>query len=148
MEQRIGSIERVSGHTFDTIYDLLLTTKRVIAVIIHHPLDVPFQIGTTEAFFTGKRRKRSDRSERMKIAEDRLRLYREKTLDELVTDHRFNFEIPYVLVRDVDLHKGLFRSSIRFRVSTPAGGLKKIRFTFARGKYRDCLLYTSDAADE
>lgn len=142
MEKRIGSIERVSGHTFDTIYDLLFTTERIIAVIIHHPLDVPFKIGTAEAFFTGKRGKRSDFSERMKIAEDRLRLYEEKTLDELVTDHRFNFEIPYTQVQDLDLRKGLFRSGLRLRVSTPLGGWKKIRFTFPKKKYpeaRDLL---------
>jgi hypothetical protein len=142
MEERIGYIKRVSGHTFDTIYDLLFTTVRVIVVIIQHPLDVPFQIGTTETFFTGKRGKRNDRSERMKIAEDRLRHYEKKTLDELVTNQRFNFEIPYSKVQDVDLRKGLWRSSLRFRVSAPSGGLIKIRFTFTKKKYieaRDLL---------
>lgn len=137
MEQRIETIERVSGHTFDTVYDLIFTTKRIIAVIIHHPLDVPFQIGTTEAFFTGKRQKRNDLSERMKIAEDRLGLYEENSPDELVNDHRFNFDIPYNRVRAVDIRKGLFRSSLRFRISTPSGGLKKLRFTFTKKKYRE-----------
>lgn len=137
MEERIGSIERVSGHTFDTVYDLLFTTERIIVIIIHHPLDVPFRIGTTETFFTGKRGKRGELAARMSIAEDRLRLYKENNLDELVTGHRFNFDIPYLKVQDVSLRKGLFRSSLRFHVAFASGGSKTIRFSFAKKRFTE-----------
>lgn len=137
MEEKIGSIKRVSGHTFDTVYDLLFTTERIIAVIVQHPLDVPFKMGATELFFTGKRTKRADLSRRMKIAEDRLRLYQEKTFDELLIDHRFNFEIPYLKVKDVELHRGLFRSRLRFRFLVPSEVLKKIQFTFPKKQFKE-----------
>ena len=53
MERRIGFLERVSGHTYDTIYDLLFTTERVITLMVQHPTEVPHQFGITELLFGG-----------------------------------------------------------------------------------------------
>ena len=93
MEKNIGSLEQVSGHTYDTIYDLVFTTERVIAVIIQHPNDIMYKFGVSGMLLGGKLGGGNDRPQRMRIAEERRRDYEEKTFDELVDSHRFNFEI-------------------------------------------------------
>jgi hypothetical protein len=132
MEESIGSLERVSGHTYDTIYDLVFTTERIIAVIIRHPLDKSYQFGVAAFYFGVRPNSKHSRLERMKIAEHRRRLYKEEAFDELVAGHRFNFEIPYSKVRSVEVTRGLFRSRLKFSISTPSNVEHKIQFTLPK----------------
>jgi hypothetical protein len=135
METNIGILEQVSGHTYDTIYDLLFTSERVIAFVIHHPTDAPFKFGVTEFFFGGQMGKHSERIERRRVAEERRRLYKEKALDELITSHRSNFEIPYRAVTSVELTRGLFHSRLKFHISWPSNVRRTIHFTFAKDQF-------------
>lgn len=137
MEKSVGSLERVSGHTYDTIYDLVFTTERVIAVIVRHPLDASYQFGAAALYFGVRTMSKSSRLERIKIAEDRRRLYKEETFDELVAGHRFNFEIPYSKVRSVEVIRGLFRSRLIFNISTPVNAVHKIQFTLHKKNVPD-----------
>jgi len=134
MENNIGSLEWVSGHTYDTIYDLVFTTERIIAVIIQHPNDNIFKFGVAGMLLGGKLAGGNDRPRKMKIAEDRRREYKEKTFDELVGSHRFNFEIPYRTVTSVELSRGLFKSRLKFRISRPSIPKHKIQFTLAKNQ--------------
>ncbi len=92
MEKNIGFLRRVSGHPFDTVYDLVFTTERVIALIVEHPGDVPHKFGMMEMMIGGQLGKQGERVEKKRIAEERCRLYEEKGLDELTGLHRLNFE--------------------------------------------------------
>jgi hypothetical protein len=132
MEKSIGALERVRGHTHDTIYDLLFTTERVIAVIIEHPTDVPLRFGVTELFLGGQLLKQSQRPERMRIAEERRRAYKEKTLDELAVSHRFNFEIRYRVITSLEITRGLFQSRLKFHISGPSIAERTIQFTLTK----------------
>jgi hypothetical protein len=132
MEKSVGFLGRVKGHTYDTIYDLLFTTERVIAVIIQHPTDVPYKFGAMELFFGGQLAKQIDRPERKRVAEERRRLYEEKTLDELAVSHRFNFEIHYNMVKSVEVTRGLFRSQLKFHLSGPSVAGRSIHFTLTK----------------
>jgi len=132
MEKSIGFLGRVKGHTYDTIYDLLFTTERLIAIIVQHPTDVPYKFGAMELFFGAQLAKQSDRLERKRVAEERRRLYEEKTLDELAVSHRFNFEIRYSMVTSVEVSLGLFRSHLKFHVSGPSIAERSIHFTLTK----------------
>jgi hypothetical protein len=132
MEKSIGFLGRVKGHTYDTIYDLLFTTERLIAIIVQHPTDVPYKFGAMELFFGGQLAKQSDRLERKRVAEERSLLYEEKTLDELAVSHRFNFEIHYNMVKSVEVTRGLFRSQLKFRLSGPSIAGRSIHFTLTK----------------
>ncbi len=112
MERRIGFLERVSGHTYDTIYDLLFTTERVITLIVQHPAEVPHQFGITELLFGGLFSGKRERFQRKTSDEERLRAYEEKTFDELLAGHRFNFEIPYSMVTAMEVTRGWFQTRI------------------------------------
>jgi hypothetical protein len=142
MEQSIGLLERVSGHTYDTIYDLVFTTERVIALVVEHPADVAFKFGIAEMVLGGQLGKQSERLDRRRIGEERRKVYREKGLDELVASHRFNFEIPYGAVTSVRLIRGFFRPRLKFHISGPSIAARTIRFTLAENqvqKVRDLL---------
>jgi len=132
MEKSIGFLGRVKGHTYDTIYDLLFTTERVIAIIVQHPTDVPFKFGAMELFFGGQLSKQSNRLERKRVIEERRRLYEEKTLDELLVSHRFNFEIRYNTVMSFEVTRGLFRSQLKFHLSGPSNLRRSIHFTLTK----------------
>ena len=132
MEKSIGMLKQVKGHTYDTIYDLLFTTERVIAIIVQHPTDVPYKFGAMELFFGGQLAKQIDRPERKRVADERRRLYEEKTLDELAVSHRFNFEIHYNMVKSVEVTRGLFRSQLKFRLSGPSIAGRSIHFTLTK----------------
>lgn len=132
MEENIGSLERVSGHTYDTIYDLIFTTERVIAVIIQHPNDALCKFDATALLLGGRLARGKGRFQRMKIAEERRREYKENPFDELVAGHRFSFEIFYSTVTSVELTGGLFKSRLKFHISRPSTPERSIRFTFAK----------------
>ncbi len=132
MEKKIGILEQVRGHTYDTIYDLLFTTERVIALIIEHPTDVPFKFGITELFIGGKLAKQMERPERMKVVDERRHIYKEKTFDELVTFSRFNFEIPYRWLKEIELSKGIFQSRLRFHLIGENKKARTIQFTISK----------------
>ncbi len=137
MEKDIGTLEKVRGHTFDTIYDLHFTTERMIVLIIQHPLDLPYNPGITDLFLGARSGKKREMPERMKIAEDRRRLHREKNFDDLIANHRFNFEIPYEKVESVEIKRGLFHSRLKLSISGPSNSVKKIKFTLARKQTAD-----------
>jgi hypothetical protein len=117
MEERIGLLEKVSGHTYDTIYDLLFTTERIIAVLIQHPTDVSYKTNVMDLFIGGQLSKQRELPERRKLAEERRRACKEKPLDELVASHRLNFEIRYSAVTSVEVRRGFFRSHLKFHIA-------------------------------
>jgi hypothetical protein len=132
MEKDIGSLKKVSGHTFDTIYNLLFTTERAIALIIEHPLDIPRKPGAAGLLLGEGYTRRGERSEKRKIMEDRLILYEEQTFDELVSNNDFNFEIPYNKVDRVELTRGLFAARLKFHIPEKLRGESKFIFTLTK----------------
>jgi hypothetical protein len=132
MEKKIGSLQRVTGHTYDTIYDLLFTTERIIAVIIRHPNDTFHKIGLTGLLLGEGLAGGNNRFQRVKIAEERRREYQEKPLDDIVGSHRFNFEIRYDTVTSVEITRGLFKPRLIFHISRPSIPEHTVQFTLTK----------------
>ena len=138
METIVGSLVGVSYHTFDTVYDILFTTERVIAFLIQHPNDILHNRESWSEFFLGSMlTKRTEQSERAKIAQARRRGLQEKPVDELVALHPSNFEIRYSEVASVEIARGLFQSQLRFDASRPSTTRPIIRFTLSKRQIPD-----------
>ncbi len=135
-EKRIGFLTRVSGHTFDTLYDLIFTSQRVIAVIVSHPSDEPFRFGFKELFFGSRRNKwESLRAERP--AEERLHAYEDLSLEELLNRHRFSFQIPYHQVVQAEVSEGRFQKRLNFHLSGPTAPGRVVRFTLQKSQVEE-----------
>jgi hypothetical protein len=139
-ETILGVLEGVSYQTFDTIYDLIFTTRRVIAVIIRDPLDISYnKPGFQQIFFGELFTKRKEQLERNRIAEERHRATREKALDELGAIHPRNFEIRYDAIISVEVTRRLLRQSLIFHLSTSSQLERKICFSLPKEKVPDTL---------
>jgi hypothetical protein len=135
MEKIIDVLERVSGHTYDTIYDLVFTNERVLAVIVQHPSDEIHKIGLKGLLIGGRLAKGRIRPPGKGIAEERRRDYEDKTFDELMASHRFNFEICYNKVSSVEITRRVFKSHLKFRVSRPSIRDLTIHFTLTKNQF-------------
>jgi len=134
MEQIIGSLFGVSYHTFDTLYDLLFTTERVIACIIQHPNDFHYRLGLKEFFFGNSLSKRKEQFKRTEIAQKRRHRLQAKPISELVTLHPLNFEIRYSEVTSVEIKRGLFQTQLKLDTSKLPTTKQVIRFTIRKSQ--------------
>ena len=132
MERRIGFLEGVSGHTYDTIFDLLFTSERVIVLLVQHPSEVEIKFGATELLFGNLLSKSKDRFEKKKTAEERFDKYGGKTFEELLAGHRFNFEIPYDTVDSVEINRGFFQSRLKFHLNDSSTRGPDLQFTLSK----------------
>ena len=137
MEKSIGFLRRVSGHTFDTIYDLVFTSERVIACIVEHPGDVQRKYGMTEMIMGSQLGKHGERLEKRRIADERRRLYEEKGLDELKSLHHLNFEIHVRDIASIEIRRGLLESTIKFFLSDDSRPVRTIRFRLKRNQVEE-----------
>jgi len=135
MEKVIGFLQQVSGHTYDTIYDLVFTNERVIAVIVQHPSDEIHKIGLKGLLLGGRLAKGRIRPPGKGIDEERRRDFEEKTFDELMASHRFNFEICYDNVSWVEITSWFFKSHLKFRVSRSSIRDLTIHFTLTKNQF-------------
>jgi hypothetical protein len=132
MERSLGSLDGVRGHTYDSIFDLLFTTERVIALIVQHPTDVSQKFGFTELFLGEKLARQLERFDKKKSEEEPAPAYKDKTFDELLADHRFNFEIPYRIVTTVEITHGLLQRRLKFHLKGSSIVERTIHFTLAK----------------
>ena len=139
MEKIVGSLVGVSHHTFDTVYDLIFTTERVIAFIIQQPGDNPYRSTSMlkDVFLGSMLTKRMEQSERAKITQVRRRRLQEIPIDELVAQHSLNFEIHYTDVTSCEITRGLFQSQLRFDASNLPTTRQAIRFTISKEQISD-----------
>lgn len=136
MEKVLATLGSVSGHTFDTRYNLYFTTERMIAVIIQHPSDVPLQPASMWqiTFFGSGFSKRRERLDRMKISQDRYESLQGLTPNELMATHPMNIQIHYSTIMSFQIKKHLFQQKLRFNISHPSGLEKIIDFALPRKK--------------
>jgi hypothetical protein len=133
MEKNIGYLEGVSGHTYDTIYNLLFTTERVMALLIHHPAEVPYKFGLQQLLLGGQLgRRQKERFDRRQSVEEQILTYESKTFDELLAGHRFNFEIPYQMVATVEITRSFFQTRLNFQLNSSSIPGGTIHFTFSK----------------
>jgi len=104
MEEIIGSITGATGHTVDIVYDIFVTTERIIFVSIHHPADEKMDSAWLSQVFLGsklgKMTRRIEEMEKHKVIVDPRAVTQGKTPDELLSLHQYNFSLsPNEIVR-------------------------------------------------
>jgi hypothetical protein len=134
MEQIVGSLFGVSYHTFDTLYDLLFTTERVIACIVQHPNDFRYRLTLKEFFIGHILAKRTEQFKRTEIAQKRRHRLQAKPISELVTLHPSNFEIRYGEINSVEITRGLFQPQLKLDTSKVPTTKQIIRFTIPKSQ--------------
>ncbi len=146
MERKIALLRHVSGHTYDTVYDLVFTTERMLALIVWHPGDAPVRFGMMEMFIGGQLSRLKERAAKGGLIEERRSLHEEKRLDEVIGLHRLNFEIPYRSIASVEVKRGLFRSFLEFRITGASSAERTIRFTLARAQHGEARAIVGEVA--
>jgi hypothetical protein len=132
MERLIGFLGDVSGHTFDIIYDLLFTDQRVIVLLIQHPSDRSYSFGFKELLLGGALAAKAEKFIRKPSPEERHVAYQEKTLEELLAGHRFNFEIPYRMVTKVEVSQGFWQRRLKFFTDDSSLAGRTLHFNLAK----------------
>jgi len=132
MERLIGFLGDVSGHTFDIIYDLLFTDQRVMVLLIQHPSDKAYSFGFKELLLGGALTAKAEKFIRKPSPEERQAAYQEKTLEELLAGHRFNFEIPYRMVGKAEVHQGLWQRRLKFFSDDPSLAGRTLHFNLSK----------------
>ncbi len=130
MEDVVGVLRGVRGRTFDTIYDLFFTDKRMIAAILIHPSDfndIYGKIDLTSLVFGNFPKQRAVKDRSVNLIESRRATFANKSVDEILALHKLNFEIDYGNVLYVTVKKGLMTKSLEFYVKNPAR--KKVSFS-------------------
>lgn len=140
MEDIIGLVHEVSGHTYDILYDLYFTTDRVIAVILQNPNEVSniqSSVGWQNLIFGNWINKRKEKVEQDNLYRERRRNLKGKTPEELAVSHPLNIIINYDRVDLVELRNGFFETQLKFTILTANGQKRKIPFNLTRQRLNE-----------
>jgi hypothetical protein len=135
LENVVGVLRGLRGRTVDTVYDLFFTDKRIIVAILIHPSDfndIYGKIDLTTILIGGLPKQRAVKMRSLDLTESRRSAFADKTVDEILTLHRSNFEIDYENIVYATVKKGIFTTSLEIMVKDPPG--KKVTFSLDRGQ--------------
>jgi hypothetical protein len=116
-EEIIGTVQKVSGHTYDSVFDLILTSERVVVAIIQRPEDFPVRLSTW-SFLVGNRFSRSrQEAERLEISKERQLQLETFSLDKVIALNPGSFAILYQDISAVEIKQGLFDRFLIFHLA-------------------------------
>jgi len=118
-EEIIEILPAVSQHTYDTLYDLIFTSERLVAVIIQHPNDVPTARSLYSIYGDSWFGRRKEMKERDQLARERHQQEKDLDPDGLLAASPLNFEIPYSGICAVEICSGFWERKLRFYLSAP-----------------------------
>jgi hypothetical protein len=114
-------------------YDLFFTTERVIAVVVHHPLDNPKSKSLWQPMFVGGFWSAGrDGLDRQRAAKRKRRGFETMTPDELLGSNPRNLEIRYNEVASAGLTRRFLQHKLVFRLSAPGDKERKVSFTLSK----------------
>ncbi len=135
----LGVVEGVSGHTFETRYDLFFTNRKIIAAIVLHPSDLadPYARahGLQEMLIGGMLRIQEVKTLSKRIEEERRLGFKNKTCNEILRGHWANIEIPSHMIASAHVSKGLFGAKLEFSARTSNGICRRFTFQIPLGQF-------------
>ncbi len=120
MESKLHTVEQVSGHTFDSIYDLIFTETRLIIVKILDPNDGRGKImksNLSSLFFGSGFSKRNVTIKRLDIADQKREQLKNLSIDEIISDKENCIISKYSDIVDADFSKSLLGRTINLIIN-------------------------------
>ncbi len=120
----VGVLKGVRGRTFDIVYDLFFTDKRIVAAILIHPADFNDIYRKTDlgkVLLGGSAQEWAVKRRSLDLIESRRSASANKTVDEILALHWSNLEIAYENISYVTVGRGLLKKSLKFAVKNPPG---------------------------
>jgi hypothetical protein len=124
-EKIVGALQEVSGHTYEIKYDLYFTDERIIGVLTRPPGEAADYRASTvwqNLILGNSLTKRRERSESIRLAEERRNKHKTMTPSQLAASDQNNFEISYDSVARVEIKSGLLETRLKI---TPADPVRK-----------------------
>ena len=135
MERVVGVLKGVRGRTFDTVYDLFFTDKRIVAAILTHPSDfndINRKIDLGRILIGGSPGEWAVKKRSLDLIESRRSAFADKTVDEILAMHSSNMEIDYENISCVSVEKGLVKKSLKLALKNPPG--VKVSFSLEKSQ--------------
>jgi len=120
METKLHTVEQVSGHTFDSIYDLIFTETRLIIVKILDPNDGRGKImkpNLSSLFFGSGFSKRNVTIKRLDIADQKREQLKNLSIDEIISDKENCIISKYSDIVNADFSKSLLGRTINLIIN-------------------------------
>jgi hypothetical protein len=119
LNNAIEVLQGLTGKTFDTIYDLFFTEKKLVVAVVLHPSDFAREYRKPDSLlsiFLGNTRKSQEiKTRSMKLIEERRLAFKNKNLDEILAMSQFNMKIDYENITSVTVKKGLLTTWLEFK---------------------------------
>jgi hypothetical protein len=131
LESIVRIFDDVRGHTYDNIFDLVFTEKRILALRILTPFDGKsgHNISSMASLFVGSGFSRRNESiKRTELADKIRNSFKSMSLDELTSDSESCLEIPFSSVESISLSRGLLDQSIQISILGTQNARVKVKF--------------------
>jgi len=138
LESVLGNLRGVGGKTYDTMYDLFFTNRRIIAAVLVRPSDfnnIYRKLDLGKAWIGGTPRMVAAKERSLALIKSRRSDFANKSAEEILALHRLSFEIKYEDIDHVILKKGLLKKALDFTLKNPLG--KKISFSIEESQITD-----------
>jgi hypothetical protein len=132
MEDIIGSISGISGHTYDEVYDLFFTQLRLVVIGVQSPNDVsptnsPWAFLISNWFERNKEKKALS-----KILKERRQEEKALTLDELIMTRSQNYAVKYADIATVEITNRFFENKLVIQYNVSSNQSRTISFTLRK----------------
>jgi len=108
VEEIVGYLQEVSGHTYDMLFDLYFTSERIIVVLIQSPGDVTPSTSWFTLFISAWGSRRQEKEKLGEIASERRRKSKNLNPDQLLTKGQQNSQIRFDDIVSVRVKKSIF----------------------------------------
>jgi len=128
------------GYTYDIIYDLCFTDRRLILIClsdVSHSTKPSNISALTELFIGGGLRLHEEKRHKMRFEEERRKTLKDMTPDQMLQDIKGSFEIPYEKIQSIKFSKGITGSYIEFLMSTEGKSNSKIKVRLRRPEFEE-----------
>lgn len=132
MDEVIGSIYGVSGHTYDQLFDLFFTQQRLVVIGVQSPDDVS-PTNSPWAFLISNWFERNKEKQALsKILKERREEEKTLTLDQLIMTRSQNYAIKYADIAAVEITSRYFENKLVFQLNVGSNKSRTISFTLRK----------------
>jgi len=107
------------GHTYDTTFDLIFRSERVVAALIQSPSDVPGSVSGWSFIVGNWIGRRNEEAALLNVSQERLHQIETLTLDEVIAANPDSFALNYNQISSVEITHRFLDYYLIFRLTGP-----------------------------